>query len=149
MEAVRRTLMIVSEANTSGSGLQSPDSGLAPMTDPLPEPCTAPPGQSPPEYPAGWWGYTAAGTLILLSVAFLRFPTDIAHAVAMYLYAGKLILRGYVPYVDVIDLNPPLIMYLCVPAAWISEHTGLPPGTTFHLATVLAIWVSGRQIVKI
>jgi hypothetical protein len=45
-------------------------------------------------------------------------PAQIQHDVAMYLQAGQLLLRGQRPYVDFVDLNPPLIIYLsAIPAA--------------------------------
>jgi hypothetical protein len=57
----------------------------------------------------------------VLLVLLLRFVIDshtINNDVALYLNTGQLILHGKWPYVDFIDVNPPLIMYLnVVPAA--------------------------------
>lgn len=45
-------------------------------------------------------------------------PWGLGHDVALYLHCGELLLDGQSPYVDFIDLNPPLVMYLStIPAA--------------------------------
>jgi hypothetical protein len=60
-------------------------------------------------------------TIAVVLIGVIRIasrPASVQHDVAMYLQAGQLLLHGQRPYVDFIDLNPPLIVYLsAVPAA--------------------------------
>ena len=55
----------------------------------------------------------------------------------MYLEAGQLLLQGKLPYVDFIDLNPPLIFYLSTLPVLFSKSTGLDVITAFAIWTWL------------
>lgn len=57
---------------------------------------------------------------------------------AIYLDIAKLIAAGAVPYQDVFDWNPPLIMYLCVPVVWLAKAVAAPEILVFNL-TVMAL----------
>jgi hypothetical protein len=58
------------------------------------------------------------GVLVALLLRFFIDGHSINRDVAMYFNSGQLILDGKFPYVDFVDVNPPLIMYInVVPAA--------------------------------
>lgn len=80
----------------------------------------------------------AALSMVALFVAVVfRLGSDINDDCAMYLRCGELILRGKVPYVDFIDLNPPLIMYLNVIPAWISSKLHVNDIDCFNVLSYL------------
>ena len=69
-------------------------------------------------------------------------PADVQHDVAMYLQAGQLLLRGKRPYVDFIDLNPPLITYLSAIPAGVARVLGTAVAPTAMLMTACAAALS-------
>jgi hypothetical protein len=69
-------------------------------------------------------------------------PADVQHDVAMYLEAGQLLLRGQRPYVDFIDLNPPLITYVSAIPALVARALGTALAPTAMLMTACAATVS-------
>ena len=58
---------------------------------------------------------------ILAAVSFQ--PQKASHDVALYLQCGNLLLSGELPYVDIMDTNPPMIMYLNVIPAYLASLT--------------------------
>ena len=97
----------------------------------------------------------ATWTLVIAAVfasALARIalnPLAINHDCAMYLQAGSLLLEGRVPYIDLVDVNPPLIMYLNVIPAAVARALGTHLVPTFlvcvWLLTVVSTFVT-RQI---
>jgi hypothetical protein len=69
-------------------------------------------------------------------------PAELQHDVAMYLQAGELLLRGQRPYVDFIDVNPPLIVYLSAIPAAVSALLRVPIAPTALLLTAGAALLS-------
>jgi hypothetical protein len=63
---------------------------------------------------------TAAAVLVALAIAAL-WTTTLNHDVAWYLHMVDVARRGGRLYRDVIDTNPPLIIFLLWPAAWLSS----------------------------
>jgi len=63
---------------------------------------------------------TAAAVLVALAVAAL-WTTTLNHDVAWYLHMVDVARRGGHLYRDVIDTNPPLIIFLLWPSAWLSS----------------------------
>lgn len=79
---------------------------------------------------------------ILFTVLVISFVRYWRHAymsfdVSMYMVLAKQVLNGAVPYVDIIDINPPLIIYIHVLIVWFSEIIKAPPLELYDL-TVLA-----------
>jgi hypothetical protein len=84
-------------------------------------------------------------TLLVFLLGVIRValqPAHVQHDVAMYLQAGQLLLRGQRPYVDFIDLNPPLITYLSAIPAAIAATLRVPIVPTALLLTLAAVAVS-------
>lgn len=69
-------------------------------------------------------------------------PLSVGHDSAMYLQAGALLLEGKVPYVDFVDLNPPLIVYLSSVPAGFANLLGMHPLPVFLLLVWLAVVAS-------
>ena len=60
-------------------------------------------------------------------------PWGLGHDAVLYLHCGELLLDGNRPYVDFVDVNPPLVMYLStIPVA---------VGRMFHVSPILAAQV--------
>jgi hypothetical protein len=56
---------------------------------------------------------------------YVLSPLAIAGDTAMYLQCGQLLWQGQLPYVDFLDLNPPLIMYISMIPALMSKLGGI------------------------
>jgi hypothetical protein len=79
-------------------------------------------------------------TLVLIGNVFY-FPR-LMHDVALYISMGQRVALGAVPYVDVVDTNPPMILYLSTLPALISKIYGTPLAMTalvFFLGLVLIL----------
>lgn len=88
---------------------------------------------------AWWLGGSAILFLALFVRAVFSFSWPINHDCAMYVDAGRLILQGKVPYIDFIDLNPPLIFYISAVPALIKQMTGVELDKCF----TAFIWLIG------
>jgi hypothetical protein len=68
------------------------------------------------------------GAALFIILALFAWRLTIADAltgdVAMYLQCGRLLLEGQTPYIDFIDLNPPLIFYLSIFPALLAKLLG-------------------------
>lgn len=93
------------------------------------------PTQSKPLTVAGIAAPLAA--LLMLLLVHLRHPLRIGFDQAFYVYAGSLLLQGKSLYVDIVDINPPMISYLSMIPAWLSSVINIPAPLTFSLC----IWI--------
>ena len=75
---------------------------------------------------AGVMAYLIAGRTLYVSVDS-----------GIYLDAGRVILAGGRPYIDFVDINPPLAMYLHAPVVWLAQLTGTDPVAVFFAATAI------------
>ncbi len=80
--------------------------------------------------------------VVLLGASVVRSPQRIHHDCAIYVQCGELLLDGKVPYVDFVDINPPLIMYLNAVPAFVARRLGIAPIVTFSLFVVVVVAVS-------
>jgi hypothetical protein len=80
--------------------------------------------------------------LALLLVQSLRHAMVINHDAAMYLQAAQLLLAGNIPYVDFIDLNPPMIVYISALPAGIAQLLGASPIAVFHGFVWIQVYIS-------
>ncbi|MBI2811313.1 MAG: hypothetical protein HYX67_10855 [Candidatus Melainabacteria bacterium] len=88
---------------------------------------------------AWWLGGSAFLFLALFVRAVFNFSWPINHDCAMYVDAGRLVLQGKIPYVDFIDLNPPLIFYISAIPALMGQLTGVDLDKCFSFF----IWLLG------
>jgi hypothetical protein len=93
----------------------------------------------------------AAALLIAfyLFTDILLHPFRIKDDCAYYLQLGMLVLNGFNPFVDLIDANPPLIMYLNVLPALISRATSINPIPVFQITVLAFALVSSVSIRRI
>jgi hypothetical protein len=91
------------------------------------------------------------GLAIVSIVGELRAPLN-ADAAWLVYSAGRL-LRGELLYVDILEINPPLIVWLNLPAAYLSHALHIPSTLVFRLGMLLLVagsitvcWVLVRQL---
>ncbi|MGH7630929.1 MAG: hypothetical protein ACREOF_16405 [Gemmatimonadales bacterium] len=93
-----------------------------------------------------WWvalvgAWLAAAATILL--------TPLNHDVGLFLYDARRVLAGDRLYVDLIEINPPLIVWLSMPIVGLEQLIGTPPALLYRL-TLLGVlslacaWVVAR-----
>lgn len=71
-------------------------------------------------------------------------PERVNHDCAQHLQTGQMILQGAVPFLNVYDTNPPLIMYLSTIPAGIAQVLGAPIIPVFLLCVLaLVLWSAG------
>ncbi len=85
------------------------------------------------------------GTLALACGGFLAVAlmfhgsVPLTADVSYFLLADGRILDGAVPYVDILETNPPLAFWLTLPAVWLARILGLSPHIAFVVFVCLAI----------
>jgi len=82
------------------------------------------------------YSLTCLALIALSLVGEFRMPLN-ADAAWLLSAAGRM-LHGERLYVDILEINPPLIVWLNVPIAALSRLTGWSPGVVFRAAVVLA-----------
>lgn len=115
------------------------------MTSELADPaarCAATSSTTPTWRAAPAWLVLAAACHVvsLLLIVFER--VRLSQDVALYLQAGREVLRGRRPLDDLVDINPPLVVYLSTGVAWLARSLGTAPGVTVLMLTWLAAAVS-------
>ncbi|MCB2203131.1 hypothetical protein KQI65_00165 [bacterium] len=87
--------------------------------------------------------------MIVITLAFLHLLAVIAWRwwmeadVAMLVSMGEMLRGGAVPMRDMIDTNPPLIMYLSVVPTWVRDVAGIDIVRATHLSVLALIAASG------
>ncbi len=79
-------------------------------------------------------------------VSILFHPLRIGWDPALHLQCAELITRGKIPYVDMFDVNPPLIWYLDTIPAFIAAAWHWPQTLTFNLCLLLVIAFCGISL---
>lgn len=81
-------------------------------------------------------------SLRMLVSVFLH-PLRIGWDPALHLQCAELICHGGIPYVDMFDVNPPLIWYLDTIPSFLSSLVQMPQTLTFNICMVLLMVFSG------
>ena len=96
------------------------------------------------------------GAALLFTVCALRWllrPWTCNHDVGWFLHVAGRLLDGDRLYVDVIDVNPPLIVYLSAAPVACARAMGLSEIWTFHAAVLLAAavstWMTARVVARL
>jgi hypothetical protein len=81
---------------------------------------------------------------------FLRFQSDIIQDAAWFIYVANQLLHGKTLYTDILEVNPPLGMWLIVPIVWLAEKINLDSVIAVD-ATLLAmsaglLWYCNRLL---
>ncbi len=92
------------------------------------------------------WLLLALAMIAVLAFGLWLSPDRINCDCAYLLQMGDAMLDGQIPYVDFVDANPPLIMYLQVPPALISRTIGIPLIVSFHLMTLALLTLSAVEL---
>lgn len=88
---------------------------------------------------------------VVVTVYHCSLSDAITGDVAMYLQCGQLVLDGQVPFRDLVDVNPPLIMFLNVLPALFARLTSLPlelSGNIFMGALSLLLTIFTAALLK-
>lgn len=88
-------------------------------------------------------GLTAAALIfaVVRVVLLFRYPLYINHDCALLLQQAELMVDGWMPYVDFIEINPPLILYLKALPIWAAHLLSIDTITAFHFSVLLlALW---------
>lgn len=90
-----------------------------------------------------------AASIVALFViqAIIRFRSDIHHDVAWYLYIAGRLLHGKHLYTDFLEVNPPLGIWLTLPAVWLGSLTGLGSIKVFY-SVLLALTAGSLLLVN-
>ena len=87
------------------------------------------------------WALAPLLPLLLMLEGIWLAPERINHDCAAYLQYGALLLDGKLPYVDFVDVNPPLIVYISAVPAFFARHCPLDPIVVFSLCVLgLVAW---------
>lgn len=77
-----------------------------------------------------WPAVTAA---LVVTAGVVQFSLPINFDVSWYLYGARRLLDGATLYVDWVDPNPPLIVWLSIPFPVVAAWTGLSPDTLLRI----------------
>jgi hypothetical protein len=93
-----------------------------------------------------WIGAAIAVTVGALILVWETPKDDVAWLV----YLGEQVLHGERLYVDLVDVNPPLIVLLSALPAWLAEWLGLPSLLAFYVASTvilaLCAWIGASLL---
>ena len=86
--------------------------------------------------------------IIVIAVGLLYWALkdiQLGHDQSWYLIAVSKILAGARPYIDIVELNPPLAFYVYMPPVYLAERLGASPSHLFvlyilFLAAVSSLW---------
>lgn len=79
-----------------------------------------------------------AGVLLVLLLSMIQSPLRLSPDCGIYLESGQLLLAGKRPYVDFIEINPPMIIYLNALPALVARVAGIHAVAAFN-AVVFAV----------
>jgi hypothetical protein len=84
--------------------------------------------------------------------SILLHPLMIGHDQGLHFEMARLLVRGKIPYVDMLDSNPPLIYYLDTIPAIFSQYCHIPPPLAFNLfvwaIAVISLVASGSVLLR-
>lgn len=82
--------------------------------------------------------------------AYLRFQSDIIQDVAWFIYVANQLLHGKTLYADILEVNPPLGMWMIVPIVWIAEKLHVDAviavDATLLMMSGVALWFCNRMM---
>lgn len=92
-----------------------------------------------------WWAVTVgviAFIVVVLSEITVRQPMKISPDPAFFVAIGQLILQGKVPYVDLFDVNPPLVFYIHTIPALVARCFPVPVSESFTFFVIACFALS-------
>ncbi len=101
-----------------------------------------PPFIQSPDEQADAWLLIFASVVLLMVLRLALEPWVMNHDAALHLDIGRMILEGKRPYLDFVDTNPPMIMYLSVVPAAMAKLLPIHIISAFHLFTFCLMLIS-------
>ncbi len=89
--------------------------------------------------PALYWALAFSLTAVTLAAAEARVTSS---DLGFYLYAAGRLLDGAVLYRDVVEINPPLIIWLNLPAVLVARSTGISEVLAYRLTVTVVLAAS-------
>ncbi|MCB9869095.1 MAG: hypothetical protein H6836_06795 [Planctomycetes bacterium] len=93
----------------------------------------------------GAWSAAAAAVLLRLTP-----PFELNHDCGWYLFVATRWLAGDRLYIDLVEVNPPLVVYLSTLPALVALRTGWPLGAVFHTCVLgliaVSLWLCRRVL---
>jgi len=79
-------------------------------------------------------------SILVVVMAFVYYwkQAYFAFDVSMYMVAARQILAGDMPYVEIIDINPPLVLYIHIFIVWLTGLFHIPPLEFYDWAFLVA-----------
>jgi hypothetical protein len=93
------------------------------------------------------WLVLAIALGVAAAMSIWQTPRRINHDCASYLHMAELVLEGAVPYCGVVDVNPPLSIYLHIPLAWLARELCVSPIVVFQVGVILLLFASAAEMV--
>jgi len=84
-----------------------------------------------------FWNLALLEVAVAMLALIVRYPLEICPDCAANLYYGQLLIQGKLPFVDFVDTDPPLIIYLSAIPAFISRVCDVNPILVFSLGVFL------------
>ena len=104
-------------------------------------------------HPTSWLSRTVKATwrcqwqleifVLLLASAVIVTLAPLNHDVAWYLLGGKRVLEGDRLYIDLFDVNPPLVFWMMALPAYIGQHVHVSDAKLVHSFTAALLLTSG------
>ncbi len=92
------------------------------------------------------WFVLAVVLGVAAAASVWQTPLRINHDCASYLQMAEMVLDGAVPYCGVVDINPPLSLYLHIPPAWLARRLRISPIIVFQVAVVSLLFASAAEM---
>ncbi len=89
---------------------------------------------------AGAWAAILTGMLAFAHFTIITLTIHLNHDVSWILYGAGRMLNGAVFGRDIVDVNPPLVWWLSLPAALVAQNSGLTPSLAFKLQVLLLVF---------
>lgn len=102
----------------------------------------SPPFVSPPRRRWGWEYFIPGAILVTLLGYILVYPDRINHDCAYVLNCARVLSLGGLPYIDFVDVNPPLIFYVNVLPVVLANITGLGLPLAFSICVFVLLLLS-------
>src|SRR4026208_2380402 len=87
------------------------------------------------------WVAGSAARLVLAGLLVAEFQRPLNSDSAWLLHLAARVAQGDRLYHDLIEINPPLVVWLQLPIVFLSERLGLDPAISLRIAVL--IWIGG------
>lgn len=102
--------------------------------------------ESPPSHPPAvrWALLGGTGALLLTALLVAEFRRPLNSDSAWLLYLARRVVQGDRLYVDLVEINPPLVVWLQLPLIHLAEWLGLDPTPVFRAGVL--VWIGSSLV---